>query len=69
MTRTSSDDEDESLDRDFTDVVPVTESVNCLGVSDPVLDRVTILRASAINEHHLISYFNSKANQKFEQGR
>ena len=42
ITRTSSE------DLVFTEaVVDVTESVNCFGVREPVLDRVTILLASA----------------------
>lgn len=50
MTRRSSDEED-SLDSVFTDVVPVMESVNCFGVSEPVLDLVTIFLASEIRKN------------------
>lgn len=52
ITRTSSE------DLVFTEaVVDVTESVNCFGVREPVLDRVTILLASANISNACKMYF------------
>lgn len=56
MTRTSSEVEEDSFLKE--PLVVVTESENCFGVSDPVLDRVTIFLAS---ENRLkIMYYKSR---------
>lgn len=53
ITRTSSE------DLVFMEaVVDVTESVNCFGVREPVLDRVTILLASANISNACKMYFH-----------